>query len=65
MMEKNITLETIGAIDRAIERSHGACKVSDPKERARLAWWIWENFVDKDFVAQSKSLNEKVPTTRA
>lgn len=58
-MSRNATLEVIVAIEIALDNECKDMQMNEPKDRARLAWWIHENFIDGDF--QGRAVRREVP----
>lgn len=50
MPQRNLTIESITAIEKAIGDQCNKMVMEDPKHRARMAIWIYDNFVEGDFV---------------
>lgn len=49
MSQRNVTIETLTSIEKALADECGALCMDDAKDRAHMAWWINQNFVEGDF----------------
>lgn len=63
MAERNVTIETIAAIEKAAAEDCKDLVLSDQKDRARLAIWIFNNFVDGDLAQRAARRDTRRPHT--